>query len=253
MTDYAEERRSELEVLESIFPDELNIISEDKLSIRVEPEVQSPSEPYALNLTITYTPLYPDELPLIELDVLEGELNEDEVETLINGLKAAGEDSLGMAMVYTLSSYLRDSIAEVVRERKARIFKEENERALREEEEAAKKTAGTKVTPASFAAWKLKFEAEMEAKRAKEEQERLKTLPPKEREEVKKVMGKQSGRELFESEKNASLITSDSAFDEEGAEEVDLSQYEREGLDSDDEELARQGEGLKLGELSDDD
>lgn len=65
MTDsdrYAEERRSELEVLESIFPDELTgsspspplllpvlswyaaVISEDKLSIRVEPEIQNPAE-----------------------------------------------------------------------------------------------------------------------------------------------------------------------------------------------------------------
>lgn len=77
LADYAEERRSELEVLESIFPDELTsecssctagesascvarwlsrqqtgadpspsaVISDDKLSVRVEPEVQSPSDP----------------------------------------------------------------------------------------------------------------------------------------------------------------------------------------------------------------
>lgn len=58
ITDYAEERASELEVLESIFPDELTgtfcplpasltapVISPSCVSIRVEPEVQSASEP----------------------------------------------------------------------------------------------------------------------------------------------------------------------------------------------------------------
>lgn len=63
-----------------------------------------------------------------------------------------------------------------------------------------------------------------------------------------------TGRDLFSSSANSALITSDAAFDEEGAEEVDLSQYERtEGLESEDEELAARGEGLKLGEMSDDD
>lgn len=143
-------------------------------------------------------------------------------------------------MVYTLTGYLRESIAELVRERKERVQKEENERERLEEEvrfdlvpaapwvlsrapcwtpadpffrfnptlhcrpvrqtialqAIAVKTAGTKVTPESFAAWKIKFEAEMEAKRVKEEQDRVKALPPKEREEVKKWSGKLSGASI---------------------------------------------------------
>jgi hypothetical protein len=106
----------------------------------------------------------------------------------------------------------------------------------------------------------------MQQLRLKEEQERIRALPPKEREEVKKVLVKATGecvrpplwrvcslvcdgigRQLFE-RGDPSLLTSDAAFDEEGAEEVDASQYERpEGL-SDDED-----EGPTLGEMSDSD
>lgn len=45
----------------------------------------------------------------------------------MNGLKAQAEDSLGMAMVYTLAGYLQESLAELVRERKERIAKAEAE------------------------------------------------------------------------------------------------------------------------------
>lgn len=108
------------------------------------------------------------------------------------------------------------------------------------------------------------FEAELVLKRKQEEQDRLRALPPKEREETKRYLAKLSGthsllslnaelierrcagRQLFE--KDSALITSDSAFDEEGAEAVDVSLYERvEGLSEDEEEET------KLGDLSDSD
>ncbi|GEM12892.1 hypothetical protein Rt10032_c38g6909 [Rhodotorula toruloides] len=56
MADYAEERRSELEVLESIFSDELEVLSDERVSVRVEPEVQSERDPHTLSLVVTYTP-----------------------------------------------------------------------------------------------------------------------------------------------------------------------------------------------------
>lgn len=40
-------------------------------------------------LTITYSPTYPDELPEIGIETLEGELSEDEEEELVMGLIAA--------------------------------------------------------------------------------------------------------------------------------------------------------------------
>lgn len=49
-----------------------------------------------LNLHVTYTPTYPDELPLLEIECEQGELSEDERERLLNGLRGVGEDNLGM-------------------------------------------------------------------------------------------------------------------------------------------------------------
>jgi hypothetical protein len=57
-----------------------------------------------LSLIITYTPTYPDELPEIGLEVLEGEVNDDEEEFLLNGLRENAEESLGMVRPYSLLS-----------------------------------------------------------------------------------------------------------------------------------------------------
>ncbi|KAM0748146.1 RWD-domain-containing protein [Meredithblackwellia eburnea MCA 4105] len=270
MTDYAEERASELEVLESIYPEELTVIADDKLSIRVEQDPPHPTNPYTLLLTITYSPTYPDELPEIEVEGIEGDLTEEEEQELvqscitavrlslfapspIHGLLTSfslqGNESLGMAMVYTLSLHLREALTEVLEARKVRIAKEEAEKERLEEEAQAKRTAGTKVTRESFLEWKEKFDKEMLEKEKKEEAERLKGLPPKEREETKKFLSKLTGRQLFERDLQGTLIASDVDLDEEGAVSVDASQYERTGQISDDEDEERH----HLGEISDDD
>ncbi|GAA5941913.1 Gir2p [Sporobolomyces koalae] len=252
MLDYAEERASELEVLESIFPDELQILSEDKISIQVEPENQNESNPYILNLIITYTPTYPDELPDMEIEVVEGELEPDEEQFLLAGLKTSAEESLGMAMVYTLSLQLRELIGDMFVQRKERIAREDDERYRKEEEAIAKKRQGTQVTQASFAAWAVKFEKEMADLRKKEEQERLKLLPGKEREETKRYLAKLTGRQLFESD--ATLVGSDAVFGDEGDVAIDLSQYERTdpASDDDDDDGDALGDRLRLANLSDD-
>ena len=145
----------------------------------------------------------------------------------------------------------------------------------------AKKREGTKVTKESFAAWSVKFEKEMLELRKKEEQERLKGLPGKEREEAKRWLAKLTGenfhfsslsgaifffflaelsprvsigRQLFESD--ATLVSSDAAFGDEGDVAVDFSQYERKDPadddDEDEDDAERVGERLRLANLSDD-
>ena len=94
-----------------------------------------------LHLHITYTPTYPDELPEIRIEVEDGDLDEAEVAQLVNGLTAQAEDSLGMAMVYTLAGYLQESLAELIRERKERIAKAEAD-AYRLAEEVRPAAAG---------------------------------------------------------------------------------------------------------------
>lgn len=49
-----------------------------------------------LNLDITYTPTYPDELPEMDITCEEGVLTDEETERLLQGLRATGEESMGM-------------------------------------------------------------------------------------------------------------------------------------------------------------
>lgn len=58
----------------------------------------------------------------------------------------------------------------------------------------AKKHEGEKVTPESYAKWRAAFDAEMAAKAKKEEEDRLKALPPREREEAKRWAAKPTGQ-----------------------------------------------------------
>ncbi|RXW24116.1 hypothetical protein EST38_g1712 [Candolleomyces aberdarensis] len=210
----------ELEVLESIYPTELQRISDTALDI--EAEEDDPLEGYP---TMNYPEAYPDVLPEIELAVVDGELTESEIGALIQDLLAIGEENLGMAMTFTLVSHLREQLSKLSRSKKQeqdRIEKELERLAL-EEEEA--KTRGTPVTLESFRAWKAKFDKEMGSKKAQEEDEKLKGLTAKEREEYKKAQQRLSGRQLFERNKN--LDTQDEALIEEGTVSVDISQYER--------------------------
>jgi len=92
---------------------------------------------------------------------------------------------------------------------------------LLEEEEA--RTRGTPVTVESFAAWKMKFDKEVAAKRAQDEEERLRAMTSKEREEYKRLTSRLSGRHLFERNRHLE----DENLMEEGTVSVDVSQYDR--------------------------
>jgi len=237
MADYAEERASELEVLHSIYPDELTVLSDDKISLALTPEDLPISGDYKLSLLITYPPEYPEQVPEINVEVQEGDVTDDERDELVRKLDESASESLGMAMVYTLSLALRDHLSDILEARKARIDREEAEAIEREEQEVARKKQGTQVTRESFLKWRDAFEKEEIERRRKTEEERLKALPPKEREELKKWLAKPTGKELFE--KDINLADSDAAFANEGGLEIDVRQYEREHVESDSEDEGR--------------
>jgi hypothetical protein len=56
------------------------------------------------------------------------------------------------------------------------------------------RTRGTQVTVESFSVWKAQFDKEMAAKKLKEEEERLKGLSAKEREEHKRALTRITGK-----------------------------------------------------------
>jgi hypothetical protein len=104
------------------------------------------------------------------------------------------------------------------------------------------RTRGTPVTRESFLEWKTRFDKEVARRKAREDDEKLKALSPKERDEYRRlahrpsgehiqtvelcisVVGILAGRQLFE--RNKALDVEDSML-EEGAISVDVSQYER--------------------------
>jgi len=71
-------------------------------------------------------------------------------------------------------------------------MKERMRDELTNQAEAAR-TRGTPLTPETFQTWRKQFTSELKQKREKEEEERIKALPPREREDVKKRRERLSG------------------------------------------------------------
>ncbi|KAF9480143.1 RWD domain-containing protein [Pholiota conissans] len=214
----------EYEVLESIYPTELHRISEHDIEIDAEADdIPEGSQNVLVTLCVHYTSSYPDELPELSLKHEDPNLDESDVEKLLTELRTVGEENLGMAMTFTLVSQLREQLSILVREKEEEEKRREKEKERLALEEEEKRTRGTPVTIESFKAWKARFDKEMTLKKVQEEEERLKALTPKEREEWKRSQTRLSGRQLFERNKNLE----DENLVEEGTVSVDFSQYER--------------------------
>ncbi|CED83844.1 Uncharacterized conserved protein, contains RWD domain [Phaffia rhodozyma] len=250
MASYEETLAEELEVLESIYPDELEKISPTHLCLQIDPEVPVTTEPLSLKFTVKYPPDYPDVLPDMSLDVLDGELEDSEREWLLEDLKVVGEESIGMAMVFTLASHLRETMSSLVARRVVLKQQAEDEKHRQLEEAQAARLRGTAVTSESFLNWKKTFLSEQKARRDREEDERLKALPPKEREEVKRAKAKLSGKQLFQKDKT--LFNSDEKLGgDEDAVAVDFSQYSREEREAARREEEAEENGLRVNYDSD--
>ncbi|KAG6866896.1 hypothetical protein C0991_003811 [Blastosporella zonata] len=138
-----------------------------------------------------------------------------------------------MAMTFTLVSHLREQLSHLVRTRAERHAKEEREKEQLALEEEEARTRGTQVTVESFKAWKAGFDKEIASKRAREDEEKTKGLTPKEREEFKRVGLRLTGRQLFE---RGDRNLEDDTLLEEGTVSVDISQYERAGIEEEQED-----------------
>ncbi|KAK7107569.1 RWD domain-containing protein 1-like [Littorina saxatilis] len=234
MTDYAEEQRNEIEALESIYPDEIEILQDSphyvftmKVASQdsedpIDPEhADETPEKVGCTVQFTYTPKYPDEAPLMEI-VLTESLEDEQVEMIQEFLKEQAEENLGMVMVFTIISALQERLTVLVEDMKKHAEETRYQKLKKEEEAAQKKFEGTRVTIETFLAWKNKFDAERNEKKLREkEQDRLSKKP--------------SGKELFM--RDATLNDSDITFlQEEGdSVEVDESLFEdMEDLDLDD-------------------
>ncbi|KEZ44140.1 Uncharacterized protein SAPIO_CDS3061 [Scedosporium apiospermum] len=198
-----EDQVEEREVLESIFPEEITDISETEFRISVTldlPEETDAPEPPTILLQVRYPDEYPDKPP--HLDLLSPpnapshpnfSLSEDR-DALLNVLNSAAEENLGMAMVFTLVSTLKEAGEQLIADRVAAAEKIREEALLAAEREENKKFHGTPVTPETFTKWREGFMKEMEELRKKEEEERLAELK---KARVKEPV-RMTGRQLWE-------------------------------------------------------
>ncbi|KAG9318459.1 RWD-domain-containing protein [Chiua virens] len=98
--------QEEFEVLESIYPSELSIVSDRKIEIDVEPDVAvDGAESFKLKLSVSYTAEYPDVLPDLQLEAVDGEITESESDALLKGLLNVAEEARTRGTPVTIVSF----------------------------------------------------------------------------------------------------------------------------------------------------
>ncbi|TIB31620.1 hypothetical protein E3P84_02887 [Wallemia ichthyophaga] len=206
-----------MNVLESIYADELTVLSDNKLSIKLDSEEVEGEDTISTNLSVNYTPKYPDELPEFEIDVLEGDLGDEDVQNLHNDL--VDLDSLSDLLLNRLKS-------------KQQV---ESDKKQAEIEAELERTRGTQLTIQNFNEWRINFIKERNAKLEEAEEAQLQKLNNKDREELKRWNTRKSGKQLFE--KDTTLANSDSNLINVNDKVVDKREYQ--GVEGDDDELGK--------------
>ncbi|KAK3867708.1 hypothetical protein Pcinc_026855 [Petrolisthes cinctipes] len=228
MTDYKEEQNNEIEALESIYPEEFEILETEpyhKFRIRVkteggEDEEEGTPASAEISLTFQYTSNYPDQPPALEVTAVDN-VEDEELDELRQRLDEEVRqrsvelvtENLGMVMVFTVVTSALEWLAGHM-EQLARSAQEQQQQQQKEREEAErKKFEGTRVTVETFMAWKAKFDQEVSTVRLDQDRSEEKNR-------------KLSGRQLFQTDQT--LNQSDLSFlgDGEGEVAVDESLFQ---------------------------
>lgn len=198
-----EEQQEEREVLDSIFPDEIQDISDTEYRITINLETTKASDDETddptIILNVRYPEAYPDVAPMLDITQPPNaarhahlDIQEDKAR-LLEALQPTIEESMGMAMVFTLVSMLKDSAELLISERQQAVEAAKEVELRKAEEEENKKFEGQKVTRETFLAWRETFRKEMEeeAERKKLDQEAEDKKKRGSKAEEKKLTGKQ--------------------------------------------------------------
>ncbi|KAL1964681.1 hypothetical protein VTN77DRAFT_6707 [Rasamsonia byssochlamydoides] len=218
-----EEQIEEREVLNSIFPDEIADISDTAYRISIKLDVQDQHgddvEGPTLILQVSYPEAYPDVAPNLEISAPPNapkhphlDIQEDRA-YLLEALQPSIEENIGMAMVFTLVSTLKETAENLISERVAAAEAEREREILKAEEEENRKFQGTLVTRETFLEWRERFMKEMEEEEQRKREEKEaeeKKKKPSAREEPRLT-----GKQLWERG-----LAGKGDYDEEGDEDI---------------------------------
>ncbi|KAI1616709.1 RWD domain-containing protein [Exophiala viscosa] len=202
-----EEQKEEREVLDSIFPDEITDLSDTSYRISIALDVpgaehEEDAAPPILLLNVTYPEAYPDVAPHLDITTPPNaekhpqlDIQEDKAQ-LMEALQPTIEDSLGMAMVFTLVTTLKEAAETLISDRIRQAEAVKEVAARQKEEEENRKFHGALVTRERFLEWRERFRKDMEEKERRQREE-------EEAEDKKKRGGKPdekklTGRQLWE-------------------------------------------------------
>ncbi|MCJ1372157.1 hypothetical protein MMC20_003379 [Loxospora ochrophaea] len=199
-----DEQVEEREVLDSIFPDEITDVSDTAYRISVTLDIPQEdgdeSTPPTLILAVSYPPSYPDTSPDLGLSAPPDAPKHKYIDIqsdksrLLSALEPTVEENLGMAMVFTLVSTLKESAELLISERQAAAQALKDVEAAKVEEEENRKFHGTAVTRESFLAWRERFRAEMEEAETRKREEK----EAEDRKKKVRLEEKLTGKQLWE-------------------------------------------------------
>lgn len=208
---YIDEQKEELEVLESIYPDELTIISDSHFTIRIGLDTQTDRK-HTLLLDVRFPETYPETVPRLGIEYVEEEEEEEEylddsdddgdekfvslAETmeferedyaaLLARLDEEAELNVGMPSIFAIAALFKDEAEQLFQAKVDAAQKKYDDELIAKEKEEQKKFHGTKVTKESFGNWRKNFREEMK-------------IDDQIRERFEKMHnGKMTGREIFE-------------------------------------------------------
>lgn len=175
------------------------------MNLVCDPHIRSPnyltnsSTPATIILNVQYPPDYPDEAPRLDISTPPNapkheylDIQEDKAR-LLSSLSDTITENLGMAMIFTLVSTLKDGAELLISERANAQQALAEIEAQKAEEEENRKFQGEAVTRESFLAWREKFRTEM----AEEEQRRIEEKEAEDKRKRVKEEKKLSGKELW--------------------------------------------------------
>ncbi|POS83286.1 hypothetical protein EPUL_003780, partial [Erysiphe pulchra] len=200
-----EEQTEERDVLSSIFPDEIQDISESeyRLSISLDALTQDDedTEPLQIILSVKYPPDYPDVPPILEiLRSPDGSTHPffnitEDANDLLNSLTETIDENIGMAMIFAIVSTLKENAENLISIRQQEWQQEQNEKFMEAERKENSKFHGTPVTPETFASWRKNFISEMEE--LKKKRQEMEELAEKKKGKVKEIIPIYTGKQLW--------------------------------------------------------